>query len=131
MLAVIAIWSTANVVKKAEAAQIMGEFKSVYTGAVQLQNYYNVGTIEEFRQGEHYCKTVEDEKGTWYVIFGLNHRSDKIEYSDQIIRKWGVDELKRSYQVLFGDEIEIKFYDNEYVYVSCNDEKLPCKFLIK
>ncbi len=118
LLAVIAIWSTANVIKKAEAAQILGEFKAVYTGAVQLQNYYNVGTIQEFRQGEHYCQTVTDSEGTWYVIYGLNHREDKAEYSDRVVRKWGLDELKRSYQVLLdNDEIKIKYYNEEYVYV--------------
>jgi hypothetical protein len=103
--------------KKAEAAQVLGEFKAVYTGAVQLQNYYNVGTLEKYEEGKHYCKTIEDERGTWYVIFGLNHRNDKIEYSDQVIRNWGVDELKRSYQVLLDDEIDIKYYDGEFVYV--------------
>jgi prepilin-type N-terminal cleavage/methylation domain-containing protein len=121
LLAVIAVWSTSNIIKKAEASSVYGEFKAVYAGAVQLQNFYNAGTIEEYEIGEDYCKKIEDEDGTWFVIYGLNHMVDKMasgdRYSENVIKKWGLDELKRSYQVLFGDNIVVKYLDGEYTLV--------------
>jgi len=121
ILAVIAIWSTANTVRKAEAASVFTEFKAVYNGAIQLQNFYNAETLEEYRIDHEYCNKFQEDGKTWYIIYGLNHKDDKIasgdRYSDEVIKNWGVDELKRSYEVTLDGEIKIRLYNNEYVTV--------------
>ena len=121
ILAVIAIWSTSNIVRKAEATAVFTEFKAVYNGAIQLQNYYNTETLDEYRIDHEYCNKFHEDGKTWYVIYGLNHEDDKIasgdRYSDQVINTWGLDELKRSYEVTLDGEIHIRLFNNEYVTV--------------
>jgi hypothetical protein len=107
---------------------VFQEFNAVYKGAMALQTFYNSGAIDEYVQGEHYCTshtTVENgvEK-TWYTIYGMDF--DGTTYYnipgneniyDKIVSNWGIDELKRSYDVYFGKEIEVKYSNGNYVQV--------------
>jgi Tfp pilus assembly protein PilE len=118
LLAVIAVWSTSNIMKKAESASIYAEFKAVYSSAIQLKNYYNAETIDDYQEGRDYCASLLDADGRrWYVVYGLNHTDDG-RYNEAVIKNLGMDELKRSYQFTLDDEVVLRYYNDEYTTVA-------------
>ena len=125
LLAVIAIWNTWASYVKAEGVNVLSEFQSVEKGAVMLQTFYNLDENFELLQYEHYCYQYVDASGdTWYGIYGKDDDGEAFyslngrEIYRTILDNWGLDNLNRSYEVKFGDKIEIKYANGKYVEVN-------------
>ena len=127
LLAVIAIWNTTASYVKAEGTNLLSEFKSIEEGAIMLETVYNTRDNFELVENEHYCKKYVVSSGdnsgdVWYTIYGrdtvgenwYNAQSDKSIFKT-VINNWGLDDLKRSYEVKFGKKIEIRFAEGNYV----------------
>ena len=95
MIAVFAVLSTNTTTLQAEATLIYTEMKSLKKGIQTVSQNYNYGIIDSIDEGVHY--NVMSEDGEWYVIYGVS----EVEYSPQIIKKLGLEELKRTYLVKF------------------------------
>ncbi len=125
LLAVIAIWNTWAPYMKAEGVNILSEFESVEKGAIMLDTFYNVNENFEFEQYEHYCETTSgDSSGDiWYIIYGRDdmgntwyaNQADGTQIYNTIIANWGLDNLNRSYEVKFGNKIQIRYAHGNYV----------------
>ena len=125
LLAVIAIWNTQASYVKAEGVNVLSEFQSVEKGARMLQTFYNLDENFEFKQDEHYCYTLVDASGdTWYGIYGKDGYGAEWygeygrEIYNSIIQNWGLDNLNRSYEIKFGNDIDIRYAHGEYVEVN-------------
>lgn len=133
LLAVITVWNTRSSYLKAEGANIYTEFVQLRKGAEMLLTFYNTGSLEDYQQGVHYCTKYEDSNGkTWFTLYGqdelgqtwYNARDAESPDKGKNIFKavkdaWGLDELKRSYDVFISDDkVEIKFSDNRYVEIN-------------
>ncbi len=128
LLAVIAILNTKPTQEKAEYTAILSEFKAVYTAVNTIKDMYNQGY--DLVEGVDYCTTANYGSGeVWYVVYGLqDYNSDESlnKYNEEIVMKrYGVDELKRSYEfrilnsnVINQDDVEVRYYDGRVANVA-------------
>ena len=128
LLAVIAIWNSWPSYLKGEGTNILREFKSVETGAIMIRNIYNTNPDFELEPNVHYCEkytiTSGDNSGdVWYTIYGRDDSGESwYEGKDgvfkTIINNWGLDDLKRSYDIKIDGDLEIKFSNGNYVEIN-------------
>ena len=128
LLAVIAILNSKPTQERAEYAAVLSEFKAVYTAVNTMKDLYNQGY--DLVPGEDYNEIADYGSGDlWYVVFGVqdyNEDPNLNKYDERIVIKhFGVDELKRSYEfkihesnLLDQDDVEVRFYNGRSVNVA-------------